>query len=178
MGGGGTPPGQDRTGIPPRPVQGYPLARTGTGLGVPQPGHEWGTLPPSETEQQSEYLLRSGRYASCGHAGGLSCFLISFKVTMNLRETVVVLLNFSIHFFGFFVRNCGAFVCIASKFFSIHVHCWKLLHATYIHPLVMEPSIHSYLTKRIITSFFYQLHIVIISSDSQDLFTKTTSHLG
>ena len=26
-----------------------------------------------ETKQQSEHLLHGGRYASCGHAGGLSC---------------------------------------------------------------------------------------------------------
>ena len=36
-------------------------------------------VPPSQDRgsplrQESEYLLSSGRYASCGHAGGLSCF--------------------------------------------------------------------------------------------------------
>ena len=30
-------------------------------------------LPHQETDQQSEHLLRGGRYASCVHAGGLSC---------------------------------------------------------------------------------------------------------
>ena len=39
-------------------------------MGYP-PSQNWGT--PPRTEQQSEYLLRSGRYASCVHAG-LSCF--------------------------------------------------------------------------------------------------------
>ena len=29
--------------------------------------------PPKKTEKQSEYLLHGGRYASCVHAGGLSC---------------------------------------------------------------------------------------------------------
>ena len=29
--------------------------------------------PPSRTDQHSEHLLRDGRYASCVHAGGLSC---------------------------------------------------------------------------------------------------------
>ena len=43
----GCPPSQDRTGVHP--------------------------LPP-ETEQQSKYLLCGGRYCSCVHAGGLSCF--------------------------------------------------------------------------------------------------------
>ena len=43
-------PAQDRTGVP---------------------------LPPPQTEQQNKYLLRGGRYASCLHAGGLSCFVWS-----------------------------------------------------------------------------------------------------
>ena len=29
--------------------------------------------------QQKEYLLRGGQYASCVHAGGLSCFTYSFE---------------------------------------------------------------------------------------------------
>ena len=32
----------------------------------------WGT-PSPHTGQQMEYLIRGGRYASCVHAGGLSC---------------------------------------------------------------------------------------------------------
>ena len=65
-------------------------ARLGQG-GTPSldggyPGQAWGTLhpemgyPPSvqgwgplRIGQQMEYLIRSGRYASCVHAGGLSC---------------------------------------------------------------------------------------------------------
>ena len=59
------------------------------GVGVPQPGqygvppirigwgtprHDWMGVPsPQETEQQSDYLLHSGRYPSCFNAGGLSC---------------------------------------------------------------------------------------------------------
>ena len=31
------------------------------------------TSPHQETDQHSEHLLRGGRYASCVHAGGLSC---------------------------------------------------------------------------------------------------------
>ena len=38
----------------------------------PSPIQDWGACPHPETEQQSEYLLREGRYASCGHAEGLS----------------------------------------------------------------------------------------------------------
>ena len=50
-------------GYPPSQVRmGYPLAQTG--------------VPPilPKTEEQSEHLLRGGWYASCVHAGGLSCF--------------------------------------------------------------------------------------------------------
>ena len=51
-------PSQDRTGVPP---------------------------PPPRTEQQSKYLLCSGWYASCGHAGGLSCFyFVKILVTTSL----------------------------------------------------------------------------------------------
>ena len=39
--------------------------------GIPWPG--LGYPPPPKTEQQSEHLLHGGRYASCVHAGGLSC---------------------------------------------------------------------------------------------------------
>ena len=39
----------------------------------------WGTYhlppPPLQPRQQREYLLCGGRYASCVHAGGLSCSL-------------------------------------------------------------------------------------------------------
>ena len=53
-------------------------------MGVPPVGTGWATpllgldgvppLPHQETEQQSELLLRGGRYASCVHAGGISCY--------------------------------------------------------------------------------------------------------
>ena len=35
--------------------------------------------PGQETEQQSEHLLQGGRYASCVHAGGLSCSEFAFE---------------------------------------------------------------------------------------------------
>ena len=62
----------------PVPFLGVPqsLARTGLGYPPPDPGQDWGTTTPSETEQQSEYLLHGGRYASCGQAGELSCLKI------------------------------------------------------------------------------------------------------
>ena len=74
---GGTPfPGQDG-GVP------HPRSGWGRGtLGYPFPNQDWmwyslcqGYPPPiQETEQHSEHLLRGGRYASCVHAGGLSCY--------------------------------------------------------------------------------------------------------
>ena len=64
----------------PGPFWGYPRDDRGApelglgvpllaGTGLPRPP------PPPETEQQSDYLLRSRRYASCGQARGLSCFV-------------------------------------------------------------------------------------------------------
>ena len=54
---------------------GYLLVRTGWGY---LPYWDWiGFPPPSlETPQQGEHLLRSRRYASCVHAGGLSCLIL------------------------------------------------------------------------------------------------------
>ena len=46
--------------------------------GVPQFPPFWldgGSPPHQETKQQSEHLLRNGRYASCVHAGGLSSWV-------------------------------------------------------------------------------------------------------
>ena len=50
----------------------YPLSKVGT--------------LPRETEQQSEYLLRGGRYASCVHAGGLSCLSNALKCRRQLSK--------------------------------------------------------------------------------------------
>ena len=45
-----------------------------TGLEYPSsPSQACGKYPNTETEQQSGYLICGGRYASFGHAGGLSC---------------------------------------------------------------------------------------------------------
>ena len=55
------------------PEMGYPQARNGV-----SPCQGWGTpqaregVPPG-IGQHMEYLIRSERYASCVHAGGLSC---------------------------------------------------------------------------------------------------------
>ena len=56
------------------------LVLTGAG-GVPQSQVEYPFpgrtgVPFPKTEQQSKYLIRGGRYASCVNAGGLSCFQI------------------------------------------------------------------------------------------------------
>ena len=51
----------------------YPPLRLNGGTPHPS-GLDAGNPPPhQETDQQSEHLLCSGRYASCVHAGGLSC---------------------------------------------------------------------------------------------------------
>ena len=74
-------------GVPHPVLMGYPRQ---VSMGYPLPCWDGGTplasswwwylfhwdwmevLPPQETEQQSEYLLCGGRYASCVHARGLS----------------------------------------------------------------------------------------------------------
>ena len=88
----GSPPGQVRMCIlQPGDYPGYPPARSGRGGGTqagavpgvpPWPGQDggypsWGvrTGVPPRTVQHMEYLIRHGRYASCIHTGGLSCFL-------------------------------------------------------------------------------------------------------
>ena len=81
-GGGGTPVPCSFTGLwsqvlsrgYPSPSQGvlglmYPPPPTGTR----EPSLGWDWVPALETVQKSEYLRHGGRYASCGHAGGLSC---------------------------------------------------------------------------------------------------------
>ena len=84
---GGTPaPGR---GVSQSQVGGTPGQVMLSGNAVPHapPGQDWGTSPsqdrtgvttplPGETEQQSEYLLRGGRYASCVHPGGIRSKLV------------------------------------------------------------------------------------------------------
>ena len=69
--GRGTPiPGQDG---------GYHIS----GQGVPPSIRLYGGIP-LETELHSQYLLHGGRYASCVHAGGLSCFFCVYLLdTLN-----------------------------------------------------------------------------------------------
>ena len=73
----GTPiPGQDGGG--------YPHPRSGEG-GYPIPSHVpwqkgWGGGVFPQPEQHSMYFLRSWRYVSCVHAGGLSCLPIWTKM--------------------------------------------------------------------------------------------------
>ena len=80
--GGGT-----RSGTPPQPGQdgGYP-GRGGTLVRYPPPARSgWGGYPAggggTQVGQQKEYSLHGGRYASCVHAGGLSCFIVILHTT-------------------------------------------------------------------------------------------------
>ena len=61
--------------------------------------------------QQNEYSLHSGRYASCVHAGGLSCFLFCFvffcflaSCFLTLFQTICLLLS-SLHIYLFSTFN-------------------------------------------------------------------------
>ena len=73
---GGTLPGSTPPLVPPpiRPGQGGTLPEGVPHLGSPiRPA--WGATLPGVPHfgKQMEYLIRLGRYASCVHAGGLSC---------------------------------------------------------------------------------------------------------
>ena len=60
---------------------GTPLPRSGQGvlwMGFP--------APCQETEQHSEHLLRGGRYVSCIHAGGLSCFTVCIHTGLHYMQ--------------------------------------------------------------------------------------------
>ena len=57
---------------------GTPLAKTGWGTSYPGLDGVTPPPPPIRRQQHSEHLLRSRWYASCVHAGGLSCFF-SFR---------------------------------------------------------------------------------------------------
>ena len=79
------PLGQVRTGRYPcrAEVPGYPLGPgqdRGTPTGgtwvLPGPGQGVPGYPPPGTGQHMEYLISGGQYASCVHAGGLSCFML------------------------------------------------------------------------------------------------------
>ena len=80
------------TGVP------HPLARTGLGYLRARtwckPSWDWRSTPPPyhETEQQSKHLLRGGRYASFGHAGGLSCSFFKFFNNSYAEALALVLL--------------------------------------------------------------------------------------
>ena len=85
-GGGGYPARSSQGGYP---AGGYP-ARGYSGQVPPRPGQDLTWVPPSRVPplqpgqdgggtqlgQHRKYLLQGGWYASCVHAGGLSCFKI------------------------------------------------------------------------------------------------------
>ena len=78
--------------------RGYPIP----GLGGGTPSKDWiphpvsdgvppypglDGVPPIRRQQHSEQLLRGGRYASCVHAGGLSCFEIGFNSIKSFHRS-------------------------------------------------------------------------------------------
>ena len=90
---GGTLPGGTQIGYPPA---GYPPPRPGWGVGTLLGGTQVGYPPAggdgggTQLGQQKEYSLHGGRYASCVHAGGLSCSLKNYhsKSTELTSNTV------------------------------------------------------------------------------------------
>ena len=84
LGKGGTP----CWGAPPAKEGGCPPAGGGVPplLGAPCQGGEGGAPP----KQHSVYLLRGGRYASCIHAGGLSCFFLLLFIPVYFLQILVL----------------------------------------------------------------------------------------
>ena len=70
-GSAGGPPGQVR-------MRGYPAGGTLPGYSPPARSG-WGG--GNQLQQQKEYSLHGGRYASCVHVGGLSCFTLNVPLT-------------------------------------------------------------------------------------------------
>ena len=105
---GGVPwPGGYLTGYPPGGYPGWGGPWSGTPLGgypgrggtlvryPPRPGQDGGgTLLGGGTQvgQQKEYSLHGGRYASCVHAGGLSCLIYNCFYFWKIQYRVGILL--------------------------------------------------------------------------------------
>ena len=131
---GGVPCQVQPGGYPARgyPAGGYPAR--GTLPGGTQVGY-----PPSQVRiggtllgQQKEYSLHGGRYASCVHAGGLSCLYIKLKKKSSNFDFVNIWfsiklyykakitfrsLNFDIPLFClWFIMIIGQFVAVCSLF--------------------------------------------------------------
>ena len=75
----GYPPGQDRGTLPGGTQVGYPPGR------VPPsgPGQDGGG---TQLGQQKEYSLHGGQYASCVHAGGLSCLFVVMHFSITVED--------------------------------------------------------------------------------------------
>ena len=85
---GGVPPGvPPHLGLGGGPTQSTPHPGLGGGPpGVPPP-RQGGPARGTPPDQHSVYLLHGGRYASCVHAGGLSCICIRFQL-LQLEQVV------------------------------------------------------------------------------------------
>ena len=80
--GPGTPGGVPEPGTPPG-VPGPPPGGGGVG------GYPAQVPPPTRVGQQKEYSLHGGRYASCVHAGGLSCALLFSSNQLNYTNFLI-----------------------------------------------------------------------------------------
>ena len=74
------------------PNQGYPPGRDGAPsgqvrmVGYPPPPPVAGV--PPRTGQHMEYFTSGGRYASCVHAGGLSCYRILSLIYVDTKFVI------------------------------------------------------------------------------------------
>ena len=104
---GGTLPG----GVPCQ--EGYPARGYPAGWGYPARGTHIGYAPPgrvhpppwpgqdrgrgSQIGQQNDYSIHGGRYASCVHAGGLSCWKF-FRLKFEYFQFKLIKLSFQVAF--------------------------------------------------------------------------------
>ena len=92
----GYPPPQARMGgtqVRYLPLGGYPPG-PGWGVGT-QVGYPPGSGRGGTQVGQPEYSLQGGHYASCVHAGGLSCYKMKLNVPQQAWSVKVVLMLFS-----------------------------------------------------------------------------------
>ena len=127
-------------GTPPRPGTGY----------HPKCEIRWGTPPP--TDQHSEHLLRGGRYASCVHAGGLSC---SLKIGPSCRVILIKLPRLTC------ARRVGSGRPLSSAETYL-LRCWcreQTLSEWTLHPSLGYPPNPMCLQRNIGTTFQWGFHV-------------------
>ena len=83
------------------------------GGGQSSQGHQSSQGGSAKIGQQNEYSLHGGRYASCVHAGGLSCYIYFYREVWNINASLMV----KLFWFSFFLET-EEIITIFSRCFS------------------------------------------------------------